>query len=78
MNHKWIYKEWFLDNLYLIEKEYKDIKHNMPNSYYKDLPVLDKGIMKGFPRIYSVALDIISKTDGRVEEASIENYVEEY
>lgn len=70
--------EWLLDNLYLIEKEYKDIKHNMPNSYYRDLPILDKGIMKGFPRIYSVALDIISKTDGRVEESSIENYINEY
>ncbi|MBC8062787.1 MAG: cyclic beta 1-2 glucan synthetase [Clostridiaceae bacterium] len=70
--------EWLLDNLYLIEKEYKDIKHNMPNSYYRDLPILDKGLMKGFPRIYSVALDIISKTDGRVEESSIENYIQEY
>ena len=70
--------EWLLDNLYLIEKEYKDIKHNMPNSYYKDLPIIDKGMLKGFPRIYSVALDIVSKTDGRVEEASIENYIEEY
>ncbi len=70
--------EWLLDNLYLIEKEYKDIKHNMPNSYYRDLPVVNGGRMRGFPRIYIVALDIISKNDGRVEEHSIENYIMEY
>jgi hypothetical protein len=49
--------EWLLDNLYLIEKEYKHIKQNMPEKYYKNLPVIDRGIMKGYPRIYNIAVD---------------------
>ena len=36
--------EWLLDNLYLIQKEYKDVKYNMPESYYKNLPVISKGL----------------------------------
>ena len=70
--------EWLLDNLYLIEKEYKDIKHNMPSRYYKDLPILAKGNMRGFPRIYNLALEIVTKTDGRVEEINIEALVKEF
>lgn len=70
--------EWLMDNLYLIEKEYKDIKHNMPKKYYKELPVIEKGIMKGYPRIYHIVLDIISHTDGKIDENIIETFIGAY
>ncbi|MBI6873201.1 GH36-type glycosyl hydrolase domain-containing protein [Clostridium aciditolerans] len=70
--------EWLLDNLYLIQKEYKDIKNNMPESYYKDLPIMNKGVMKGYPRIYYIAVEMVSHTDGRVDEDTIETFITEY
>jgi cyclic beta-1,2-glucan synthetase len=70
--------EWMLDNLYLIEREYKDIKHNMPSSYYKGLPVIKKGILKGYPRAYHLAVELISHTDGRVDENTIETFINAY
>lgn len=70
--------EWMLDNLYLIEKEYKDIKHNMPASYYKGLPVIKKGILKGYPRVYHLAVELISHTDGRVDENTVEIFLNAY
>ncbi|WP_411679001.1 GH36-type glycosyl hydrolase domain-containing protein [Clostridium thailandense] len=70
--------EWLLDNLYLIQKEYKDIKVNMPERYYKDLPIMNKGIMKGYPRIYYIAVELVSHTDGRVDEEAIENFINSY
>ena len=70
--------EWLLDNLYLIEKEYKHIKHNMPKSYYKDLPVIKKGMMKGYPRAYHIAVELVSHTDGRVDEDTIERFIRAY
>ena len=70
--------EWMLDNLYLIEKEYKDIKHNMPASYYKGLPVIKKGILKGYPRAYYLAVELVSHTDGRVDENTIETFINAY
>ncbi|MBY6971090.1 hypothetical protein, partial [Clostridium botulinum] len=30
--------EWLIDNIYLIEKEYKAIKKEMPIDYFKSLP----------------------------------------
>lgn len=70
--------EWMLDNLYLIEKEYKDIKHNMPASYYKNLPVINKGMMKGYPRVYHIAVEIVSHTDGRIDESTIKTFIAAY
>lgn len=70
--------EWLLDNLYLIEKEYKDIKHNMPVGYYKYLPVIKQGIMKGFPRIYQLSLKIVYYTDGRIDENTVEKFIKAY
>lgn len=70
--------EWMLDNLYLIEKEYKDIKHNMPESYYRGLPVISKGILKGYPRIYHIAVELISHTDGKIDENTIETFIKAY
>lgn len=70
--------EWMLDNLYLIEKEYKDIKHNMPVSYYKGLPIIKRGIMKGYPRAYHLAVELISHSDGRIDEDTIETFINAY
>lgn len=70
--------EWLLDNLYLVEKEYKHIKQNMPEKYYKNLPVLDRGIMKGYPRIYNIAVELVSHTDGRIDEDTIEKFIKAY
>ncbi|MFL0268601.1 GH36-type glycosyl hydrolase domain-containing protein [Candidatus Clostridium radicumherbarum] len=70
--------EWMLDNLYLIEKEYKDIKHNMPAAYYKGLPIIKRGIMKGYPRAYHIAVELISHSDGRLDEDTIEGFINAY
>ncbi|KGM97083.1 NdvB [Clostridium botulinum] len=70
--------EWLLDNLYLIEKEYKHIKYNMPKSYYKNLPVIKKGIMKGYPRIYHIAVEIVSHINTKIDENIIEGFIKAY
>ncbi|MPW26752.1 cyclic beta 1-2 glucan synthetase [Alkalibaculum sp. M08DMB] len=70
--------DWLLDNLYLIEKEYKHIKHNMPRDYYKNLPVIDRGIMKGYPRIYHISTELVSHSEGKLDEKSIETFVNSY
>lgn len=70
--------EWLLDNLYLIEKEYKDIKHNMSDSFFKDLPVIKKGSVKGLPRIYHISTELISHTDGKVDENIILSFINAY
>ncbi|EJP6472178.1 cyclic beta 1-2 glucan synthetase [Clostridium botulinum] len=70
--------EWLLDNIYLIEKQYKDIKKNMPSSYYVKLPVINKGIMKCYPRVYHLALAIIHNFHGNMNKDFIIKFMNEY
>nr|WP_307889973.1 hypothetical protein [Clostridium botulinum] len=70
--------EWLLDNIYLIEKEYKDIKKNMPSSHYVKLPVINKGIMKCYPRVYHLALVIIHNFHGNMDKDFIIKFINEY
>lgn len=70
--------EWILDNMFLIQKEYKYVKNNVPKNNYRNLPILTKGIMKDYPRVYHIAVEIVSHTDGRVDEEIIERFVKAY
>ncbi|KOM96135.1 NdvB [Clostridium botulinum] len=70
--------EWLLDNIYLIEKQYKDIKKNMPSSHYVKLPVINKGIMKCYPRVYHLALAIIHNFRGNMDKDFIITFMSEY
>jgi len=53
---------WLLDNLYLIEKEYKIIKLSMVNEYFKALPISSKKENQGskIPRIFHIAQNYIN------------------
>ncbi|NME83091.1 glucoamylase family protein [Clostridium sp. SM-530-WT-3G] len=47
--------EWILDNTYLVEREYKCVKKEMPLDYFKGLPS-----DRTFPRIFNVAKNYIN------------------
>lgn len=70
--------DWLLDNLYLIEKEYKDIKSNVRKMYYRNIPNIKSGYMKCYPRIYYIAKNIVKQTNGKLTKENIENYIENF
>ncbi|WP_291706601.1 glucoamylase family protein [Clostridium sp.] len=73
--------EWLLDNIYLIEKEYKTIKHNLPHSYFDNLPNIEIDDFS-YPRIYNLAKDYIELNNNVVNEEEcvrfINNQEEDY
>lgn len=69
---------WILDNFYLVQREYKDIRYNMPLEYYKSLPIMKRGYMKGYPRIYYIAVEMLSRTYGKTSEENIEIFINAY
>jgi len=70
--------EWLLDNFYMIEEQVKEILHNLPKNCFKDLPLLESEPYKGLPRVYAIAAEMVSDTDGRVDEETIITYINEY
>jgi cyclic beta-1,2-glucan synthetase len=70
--------EWLLDNFYLIEEQVRTAKKHLPKEYSEGLPQLSSGASSGLPRVYDIALEIISHSDGRIDLESLENFVHAY
>ncbi|HWR61410.1 MAG TPA: glucoamylase family protein [Clostridia bacterium] len=70
--------EWLLDNFYIIEEQVKEIRQSLSRKYYSQLPRLKSGVLKGYPRVYAIALELVSHTDGRFDDKQLVGFVEAY
>ena len=70
--------EWLLDNFYLIEEQIRIASRHLPKGYSRELPLLSNGPSVGLPRVYDIALEIISHGDGRVDKDNLSSFVEAY
>src|SRR5438874_203866 len=70
--------EWFLDNYHLIEDQIRTARRHLPKGYSRDLPRLANSASAGYPRVYDIALELISHADGRVDAASLRAFVASY
>lgn len=69
---------WLLDNYYLIEQQISLARRHLPRGYSRQLPRLIDGPSAGFPRIYDLALELISHMDGRVDSDNATHFVAAY
>ena len=70
--------EWFLDNYHLIEEQIRTARRHLPRGYSRELPRLASGPSAGHPRVYDIALELISHADGRVDGESLRAFVAAY
>ena len=69
---------WLLDNFYLIEQQIGMARRHLPRGYSRQLPRLADGASAGFPRIYDLALELISHMDGRVDRDNATEFIASY
>lgn len=69
---------WLLDNFYLIEQQINLARRHLPRGYSRQLPRLANGPSTGFPRIYDLALALISHMDGRVDRDNVTQLIAAY
>jgi cyclic beta-1,2-glucan synthetase len=70
--------EWLVDNYHIIEEQLREIRHDLPKSYYHELPKLATGELQGYPRIYAVALALITHTDSRLDTNTLRRFIAAY
>lgn len=70
--------EWLLDNFYLIEEQIVIARKHLPKGYSEALPYLSNGNSAGMPRVYDIVLEIISHSDGRVDNKSLSGFIASY
>lgn len=69
---------WLLDNYYLIEQQIGQVRRLLPRGYSRRLPCLVNSPRAGLPRIYDIALQLISHTDGRIDEDNTTQFIVAY
>ena len=69
---------WLLDNFHLIEQQIGLARRHLPGGYSRQLPRLASGPSAGLPRIYDLALELISHMDGRVDSANATEFIAAY
>ncbi|HLF10982.1 MAG TPA: phosphorylase, partial [Gammaproteobacteria bacterium] len=70
--------EWLLDNFHVVEDQLRDIREHLPAAYYKKLPKLAEGPLRGYPRVYGLAWAIVAHTDSRFDSAWLIRFVRAY
>jgi cyclic beta-1,2-glucan synthetase len=70
--------EWILDNYYIVLQALRQVEEDMPSKYYRQLPKLLSGDLKGYPRIYSVAREIVLQKAALLDLDEIKKFVNGY
>ena len=70
--------EWLLDNFHLLEEQIRTARQHLPKAYSRQLPRLRTGLAAGFPRVYDIALELISHADGLVDSEHLNAFIGSY
>jgi cellobiose phosphorylase len=67
--------DWFLDNFHVVQEHIREVRESLPRGYYRELPELAEGPLAGYPRVYDLAITLISHTEGRVDLENVHLFV---
>jgi len=70
--------EWLLDNYHLVEEQIREIREDLPSSFYRLLPKLDDEPFRGYPRVFGLAWAFVAHTDSRFDPDSLRRFVRSY
>ena len=70
--------EWLIDNFHIIEEQILEIADDLPPSFYRKLPKLTEGFLKGTPRIYAIAWAFVAHTDSAFSEELLSAFLTAY
>ena len=70
--------EWLLDNFHLVEQQVREVRTDLPEGYYRELPKLSDGPLAGYPRVFGVAWAFVAHTDSRFDPDVLTRFVHAY
>ena len=70
--------EWLLDNFYIVEQQFHQARQDLSPAYYYELPKLASGLYAGFPRTYSIALELCALSNHRISDDVLVRFLRAY
>ncbi|MEP7382015.1 MAG: glucoamylase family protein, partial [Gemmatimonadota bacterium] len=70
--------EWLLDNFHVVQEHIAEVNESLPKGFYRELPELSRGALVGYPRVYELAISLISHSEGRIDLENVDLFVSAY
>ncbi len=70
--------EWLVDNFPIVDEQLREIRDDLPPTYYRELPKLVDGPLAGYPRVVGIAWGYIAHTDSRLDPESLSRMLRAY
>src|SRR5262245_19861496 len=70
--------EWLVDNFHIVEEQVREIRDDLPPTFYKELPKLAGGPFAGYPRVYAIAWAFVEHTDSRFDSEALRRFIQAY
>ena len=70
--------KWLLENYHLVSGLGKSIKLELPTGYYRGLPKLGRGELRGFPRIYELVWKWVAHCDSHFDSETLAGFIAAY
>ncbi|HKP38029.1 MAG TPA: glucoamylase family protein [Pyrinomonadaceae bacterium] len=70
--------EWLVDNFHIVEEQVREIREDLPKSYYYELPKLADGPFQNYPRIYALSVALIAHTDSYLDSETLGRFINAY
>jgi cyclic beta-1,2-glucan synthetase len=70
--------EWLVDNYHIVDEQLREIRDDLPSGFYRELPKLAEGPLRGYPQVYGMAWAFVAHTDSRFEPETLRRFVGAY
>jgi cyclic beta-1,2-glucan synthetase len=69
---------WLVDNYYIVDEHIRAVRRDLPAGYYKQLPKLSNGPLRGYPRVYGLVWAIVAHSDNCFELETLVRFCRAY
>lgn len=70
--------DWLVDNFHVVDEQVHEIRRDLPPGYYRQLPKLADGPLKGYPRVFGLAWAFVAHTDSRFDPEMLGRFISAY
>ena len=67
--------EWLVDNFHIVDEVLREVRHDWPRGFYRELPKLAEGPFQSYPRVFGMAWAFVAHTDSRFDPATLRRFV---
>lgn len=70
--------EWLIDNFHVVEQQIRNVRADLPPSFYRQLPKLATGPFANYPRVFGIAWAFVAHTDSLFDPEVLRRYLLAY